>query len=117
MEYPTMIYKQAYDDEVEEIEVNLIASRYTNNNTLYLGIVDVEYGEPYADLTVNLDSQNINDNYLDTNNNKLVEDFVNRYKLGKFSGKYCSSGYCKYPLYTFDIKEIEKYCEIYTEEE
>lgn len=107
--YPTMIYKD-FDDE--EIKVNLTAGRYTNN-TLYLGIVDVEDGELYADLTVNLrDSFLTNANYLDTNNSKYVEEFMTKYKLGEFTGIMSRSGFCEYPLYHFDLDEIQKYCNI-----
>lgn len=108
-EYPTMIYKD-FDDE--EIKVNLIAAKYTNG-TLYLGIVDVEYGELYADLTVNLQDNFTSEmNYLDTNNSKYVEEFITKYKLGEFTGIISRSGFCQYPLYFFNMEEIQKYCNI-----
>lgn len=111
MDNKTMIYTNCIN---EEIEVNLIVDRYINSNALYLGLVD-KNGELYTDLTVNLpfysrDFVRNNESYLDTNNSKYVEDFINKYKLGEFTGIYSSSGFCEYPLYEFNIEQIKKYC-------
>ena len=109
----TMIFTEDFDGEKEDIEVELLASRYWNNNVLYLGLIEVSTGEIYLDLTINLESENINESYLDVNNVCGVDDFIEKYKLGTFTGKYKTSGFCKYPLYSFDLKEIEKYTDVH----
>lgn len=106
-----LIYKNAFD---EEVKVKLITDKYIYTDRLYLGIVDIENDELYADLTVNLPtySCDISSGYLDINNCRHVREFIEKYKLGEYAGVEVKSGFNKYPLYDFDIREIKKYCEI-----
>ena len=95
--YETMTYKNSFN---EDIEVNLIASRYMDNDVLYLGLMTNE-GTPYTNLTVNLNG--IIDNncsYVDTNNNKWAETFLKTNKIATPTGRVASSGFCLYPEYS-----------------
>ena len=77
---------------------------------------DYDCDEPFEIMTVNL-YRLCNSNYafVDTNNLPEIEKFIEKYKLGKPTGKLKISGFCCYPLYEFDLDEIAKYKE-YTEE-
>ena len=78
-------------------------SSYTTNGNLALALVD-EYGCRDAMLTVNLPDYDLEDNeaFLDVNNCPFAEDIVAEYELGQPLGVYGQSGYCEYPLYSFD---------------
>ena len=65
---------------------------------------------PYSTLTINLrEPHEPNCSYVDTNDNPWAEKFITDNKLGKPTGRKMRSGYCEYPQYQFDLKEIEKY--------
>ena len=68
--------------------------------------------EPFSNLTVNINAQNSGPDcaFVDTNNFGSAEKLIREYKLGKPTGKIGYSGYCSYPEYRFDMKEIYKYC-------
>lgn len=112
-EYQKMKYINVLGDEVE---VYLVASTYCYSNTIYLGIICAEEGVPYADLTVNLNNYSSylkkNEGFIDTNNTSHALEFIDKYKLGKYTDISMPSGYCSYPLYEFDMNEIAKYCDI-----
>jgi len=90
-----------------------VQSRYRNNESLYLGMVDKD-GEYYGDLTVNLPNSGTLPSdcaFLDTNN---VEDAVGlmvRNGLGRPTGQMARSGFCVYPVFQFtklwDINDID----------
>lgn len=46
--------------------------------------------------------------YLDTNNCSWVEDIMEKYGLGEFTGKSRQSGFCVYPLYKLNLKAIKE---------
>lgn len=65
---------------------------------------------PYARLTVNLKPVPEGFAYVDTNNVPFAEEFINRYKLGKYVvGQDAISGFCVYPLYHFDMGKLNEY--------
>lgn len=67
-------------------------------------------GIPYATLTVNLKKVPDGYAYVDTNNLPFAEEFINRYKLGKYVvGQDAISGFCVYPLYHFDMDKLNEY--------
>lgn len=96
-----------------EYRLNIVEDRYSNNNSLYLGLIDADTKEPFANFTVNLSDGVATDNcqYVDTNNLPELADLIEEYKLGTY---ICDgySGYCSYPLYNFDEKEVSKYLEV-----
>lgn len=85
--------------------MTVIVSSYINNDNLYVGLED-EDGELW-DLTVNLDDKlPHNQAYIDTNNFPDATDIITNNGIGKFIGKYAHSGFCKYPLYEFDMEKL-----------
>lgn len=79
-----------------------------NNLAILLICVDEEnYGSKYGNLTTNLGVKlPKNYAYVDTNNIYQAEEVIAKYKLGKFTGEYGYSGFCKYPLYVFDETKL-----------
>lgn len=94
-----------YDD------VQLQVTRYQANNSLCIQAYNHTDG-PIARLTVCLPDTTLGDNcaFVDTNNCPWAEDFVQRNHLGTYMGLMVPSGYCVYPLYQFDIRQLAKYC-------
>lgn len=79
--------------------------KYHNNN-LAIRLVTYEH-EPYAIITTNLGEKLPEDcAYVDTNNCPWATDFIEKYKLGEWTGKIRRSGYCAYPLYRFDLNRL-----------
>ena len=89
-------------------------SSYMYGGGLAMEIYDRSEGdlEPFSNLTVNINAQNSGPDcaFVDTNNFGSAEKLIRDYKLGKPTGKIGYSGYCSYPEYRFDMKEIYKYC-------
>lgn len=94
-----------------EEEVMLYKAEYKNGG-MYLGLVCEEEGYimPYADLTVWLEPTVGNAAYVDTNNLPFAEEFIEENHLGEPTGLMRWSGYCRYPLYTFDMERIKAVC-------
>ena len=90
--------------------VLLQVTRYQANNSLCIQAYNRTDG-PIARLTVCLPGTTLGDNYafVDVNNCPWAEDFIRRYHLGVDVGLLVSNGYCMYPLYQFDIRELAKY--------
>lgn len=85
----------------------LKAAKYYNGNLAIM--VNLEDGEPYGTLTVNICDLPENEAAIDTNNFPDAEEIINKYHLGENTGKTLQSGYCTYPVYAFDMKEVSKY--------
>lgn len=89
-------------------EVKLIVSRYAYYGNIALSLESMT-GERIPNLSVNIEPLYDGYVYLDTNNVPTVENFINKYKLGKFVNAYGESGYYKYPLYKMDIKRCKAF--------
>ena len=89
-------------------DFELVVNEYAYDNSLYIGLV--KDNEPYTDLTVCLGENSyiygLNQAYVDTNNFPEAEEFIKKHKLGKHTGLFGFSGFCKYPLYEFDLEKI-----------
>ncbi len=87
--------------------------QYVHGNGLAIQLYfkEGEALEPYANLTVNLmNHPTCGDKaFIDTNGFPEVVKLIDKYKLGKPTGRIGYSGYCIYPEYEFDRKELEKY--------
>lgn len=90
-------------------EVFCRITKYATNNALAIQLV-MDTGEPFGNMTVNLEGiPNEDCAYLDTNNMPEVEEIVKKYHLGEPTGRYGQSGFCTYPEYKFNMKELYKY--------
>ena len=105
-------------------DVEIVLDKYTADDSLYVGLVDKETGEPFADVTVcfdepllsassvsSADPNAVNPNglaycYIDTNNLPEIEDFIKRYELGKPTRIAKTSGFCSYPLYKMNLEKL-----------
>ena len=81
-------------------KVYLEKGEYRNNGTLAVLMYN-EDGEPYGNVTVNLNHPLQSDSmaFLDENNMPGIGRWLTRKKLGIYMGVEASSGFCKYPLY------------------
>lgn len=104
-----MIYKSTILSK--EFNVEIVKDKYVNNDTLYIGLFNTDTGELFGDITVNVPFSGASDNIacVDTNNNSNIIEFIKRYKLGKDTGIVAYNGFCKYPLYEFNMDIIDKY--------
>lgn len=90
-------------------------NRYMDNGNLYVGLITHEdgYPAPWQNLTVNLGVKcEENCAFIDVNNNgNEIVAWLISHKLGKITGKVRSSGFCVYPEFEFNMKELRKYIE------
>lgn len=97
-----------------DIPVIFDIQQYMMNGNMYIGLVSKDedgYLEPYSDLTVNLDRK-VPDYcaYVDVNNMPEAEKFISENELGYFTGLVQRSGYCMYPLYSFNADKLRELC-------
>ena len=108
-----------FDMHFDKAECYLILNRYKADNTLAIDLVST-YGEPITRLTVcvnngyKISKAPDNISFIDINNNPTAMNFIDEYKLGepvRINGRIVvyKSGFCEYPLYKFNLKELRKY--------
>lgn len=101
----------------------LVKDTYANNNRLAVSIVDLETGECWDTITVNLPAELLigsldSSNFIDTNNVSEAIDFLESNNIATFTGNYGFSGFCVYPEYTFNLECLityEEFNSIYNE--
>jgi len=100
------MYKLEYLDEICEVEA--YKTSYTENNNLAV-IVENDYGVEC--ITVNLRDNPANENcaFIDTNNQKWAEKFLQDNKIAFPTGRFAISGFCSYPEYRFDMSKLKEY--------
>lgn len=91
----------------ETYSLHTVIDAYRNNGNVYIGLV-CEDGEPFADITTNIYFLTENCGAVDTNNFSEAEDLIKEYGLGK-RVSYANSGYCRYPVYEFDMDKVKEY--------
>lgn len=95
--------------------MTFVLDEYLDNGNLYVGLVTHEsgYPEPWQNLTINLSAKcKQNCAFIDVNNNgNEIVAWLIRNKLGKLTGNVKSSGFCIYPEFEFNTKELSKYIE------
>ena len=93
----------------ETYRVYIEATKYMDNGTLALCMFTDE-GEPFCNLTTNIMDSNLFANsttaFVDTNNCPWAEQFIVDNKLGKALGYSGASGFCRYPLYEFNLEKL-----------
>lgn len=96
----------------EKIALNM--STYAMNGNMYIGLDSLMYDgfpEPFADLTVNLcEPLPPYHAYIDTNNLPDAEQLIKLAGIGEPTGTYQTSGFCSYPLYSFNKEKLQEYC-------
>lgn len=89
-------------------------SHYLYGEGLSIEVLNLEDGRlnPYVHMTVNISTPLADSGcvFIDTNNFKQAEEFIEKYNLGEPTGKRGFSGYCVYPEYRLNMAEIEKHC-------
>ena len=99
----------------EKYKLELVCDSYLDNGSLYVGAYDVtpesdNFGERWADISVNLNNPCQNDRtvFLDMNNlyNPAIIEAI--YGLGTVEGIVSHSGFCSYPAFTFDADVISQ---------
>ena len=90
------------------IEVLPRLGKYAQNNNLAIRLI-TKGGEPWATLTVNLDTKLPEDHaFVDINNFDDASVFIEENGLGEWTGGMRHSGYCVYPLYKFDLEKLKQ---------
>ena len=90
-----------YEDCVLEL------NNYASNGNTAITIVSPTEG-PICTLTVNIETLDKNLAAIDTNNYPFAEYLMYYYGLGE-QVDFAHSGYCMYPVFKLDFKEINKY--------
>ena len=99
----------------EKYKIELVCDSYLDNGSLYVGAYDVtpesdNFGERWADISVNLNNPCQNDRtvFLDMNNlyNPAIIEAI--YGLGTVEDIVSHSGSCSYPAFTFDADVISQ---------
>lgn len=95
-------------------EINFSIEKYASNGNLAIQIWSRdEYGdlEPWSMLTVNLTKKcKPNCAFIDTNNNgEHIVEWLEKNNLGMPTGNFEVSGFCIYPEFEFNMREIKKH--------
>lgn len=100
--------------EPETHNLYLTTDSYESGGGLAVIVMEVDENgneEMFDVITVNLPFgwiSNERQAYIDTNNCSWAEKMLKKMKLAKPTGDYCGSGYCKYPLYEFNLKKFHE---------
>ena len=91
-------------------DISISISKYCKGDRLAIMLNSMNEG-PFTSLTVNLPEIVIKENqaFVDTNNCTWAPEFIEQYSLGKATGEYGESGFCRYPLYEFDMDKIQRF--------
>lgn len=100
------MYKLEFLDE--EYKVEAFKTSYVENDNMAVIIENEDFEEV---LTVNLKDIPTSKNcaFIDTNNVKWAEKFLQENKIAKPTGRYGFSGFCSYPEYQFDMSKLKEY--------
>ena len=102
-------------------DLAITMDHYRNNDNLYLGLVvaedsyndegdiDTYRGEPYADLSVNIDPLPENCIAVNIEYSNSALDIIEENNLGTFTGYYMFSGYMQFPVFQMDMNEVRKH--------
>ena len=97
-----MVYQASYGS----VKVRLWVGAYQDNGSLYIGLIDMQENEEFTDITVNMDESARLKPYCaavkNYSENEGMERFIQKYELGKPTGKLIRSGYVTVPVYQFD---------------
>lgn len=99
--------------EPETHNLYLLTDSYADNGTLAVIVMKVyEDGteEMFDVITTNLmfSMADQTSAYIDTNNCSWAEKMLKTMKFAKDTGKVSHSGFCKYPLYKFNLEKFHE---------
>lgn len=85
----------------------LEVGRYVHDGSMAIRAWSMQDG-PIATITVCLDGQKHkpNESFVDTNNCPWAPEWIEENRLGRYAGRKARSGYCEYPLYSFDEVQL-----------
>jgi len=89
--------------------IGFVVDSYSNNDNLYLGLV-TETGEPYADVTTNIEWMADPDwACIDVNNlTPAILPWLESIGAGRvLEGRHIHSGWCDYPMFAFSDKFLD----------
>lgn len=92
----------------KKIKVQAFKTCYMTNDNLAVVLKNKEFEDV---LTVNL-AESPTDRqcaFIDTNNVKYAEKFLQENQIAKPTGRYAMSGFCTYPEYRFDMSKLKSY--------
>lgn len=106
-----MLTLNAYE---KEHKISFKLATYAENDNLFVGLIahDLDYPDPWSDLTVCLDTEcKPNCSFIDTNNNgNEIINWLIENKLGKLTDRMELSGWwCLYPEFEFNMDELMKH--------
>lgn len=99
------LYKLNYYGE--DFLLALEVGNYQHGGGIAIELIDVEEGDYFACLTVNIEPLEYGCAAVDTNNCPWAEKFIADNGLGRKTGQILRSGYCEYPVYKFNDKVIK----------
>lgn len=95
-----------------ETECYLEIAGYANNGNMAI-VLRVAEGPlqdaHYGTATINIHPVDDNYGFLDYNNMPLIPGIFERLGIAKFTGIKAESGYCRYPLYEFNMEKLREY--------
>lgn len=100
------MYKLEFLDK--EYKVETFKAAYNENDNLAVIVQNKNFEEV---LTVNLKDNPTNENcaFIDTNNVRWAEKFLQENQIAQPTGRYAISGFCSYPEYRFDMSKLKDY--------
>lgn len=99
-----------YDWEYGHEELEIRVSTYLYENHLFIGLHQMEDGEPFGDLTVNLPLSRLeyNEAYIDNFDAENKLKFIRKHRLGEVLPEKGHSGYCEYYKVAFDMERLQE---------
>lgn len=102
------MYEVKLENKVYKVEA--YKANYIENGGIAVMLATKK--EPFADITVNVVGVTPTDQncaFVDTNNNKWAEKFLQTNGIATPTGRSAINGYCSYPEYRFDLSKLKSF--------
>lgn len=90
-------------------DLNLVRATYTNNGNLAVVALVAGTHERYGDVTVNIEDLPNHLACIDTNNMPGIFEILLSSGLAQNTGYTMESGFCTYPIASFDLVKLPDY--------
>lgn len=90
-------------------DLDLVRATYTNNGNLAVVALVAGTHERYGDVTVNIEDLPNHLDCIDTNNMPGIFEILLSSGLAQDTCYTMESGYCKYPIASFDLAKLPDY--------